>query len=156
MTKLTLRRPDDWHLHLRDGDMLRAVLPESLHSSVPLHYKRTGGNPLELSLLVARLGEQECKTDARLEAAVKTAKEEEEEEATDRDPGLGQSGPRRPRLQPSTGTAKARRTSHTRTSETCLRALTSPRGRWTGSRGPSQRPRPANQTGSWSTTAPGG
>ena len=28
-TRLTLRRPDDWHLHLRDGDMLRAVLPES-------------------------------------------------------------------------------------------------------------------------------
>lgn len=27
--KLTLRRPDDWHLHLRDGAMLRAVLPES-------------------------------------------------------------------------------------------------------------------------------
>ncbi|MCC5985505.1 MAG: dihydroorotase [Rhodobacteraceae bacterium] len=26
---LTLRRPDDWHLHLRDGDMLRAVAPES-------------------------------------------------------------------------------------------------------------------------------
>lgn len=25
--KLTLRRPDDWHLHLRDGDALRAVLP---------------------------------------------------------------------------------------------------------------------------------
>ena len=24
---LTLRRPDDWHLHLRDGDMLAAVLP---------------------------------------------------------------------------------------------------------------------------------
>ena len=24
---LTLRRPDDWHLHLRDGAMLRAVLP---------------------------------------------------------------------------------------------------------------------------------
>jgi len=24
---LTLRRPDDWHLHLRDHDMLRAVLP---------------------------------------------------------------------------------------------------------------------------------
>ena len=24
---LTLRRPDDWHLHLRDGDSLRAVLP---------------------------------------------------------------------------------------------------------------------------------
>ncbi|TYB83549.1 dihydroorotase [Maritimibacter fusiformis] len=27
--KLTLRRPDDWHLHLRDGAMLRAVLPET-------------------------------------------------------------------------------------------------------------------------------
>ncbi|MCG6904544.1 MAG: amidohydrolase family protein, partial [Rhodobacter sp.] len=26
---LTIRRPDDWHLHLRDGAMLRAVLPES-------------------------------------------------------------------------------------------------------------------------------
>jgi dihydroorotase len=24
---LTLRRPDDWHLHLRDGDALRSVLP---------------------------------------------------------------------------------------------------------------------------------
>jgi dihydroorotase len=24
---VTMRRPDDWHLHLRDGDMLRAVLP---------------------------------------------------------------------------------------------------------------------------------
>ena len=24
---LTLRRPDDWHLHLRDGAMLTAVLP---------------------------------------------------------------------------------------------------------------------------------
>lgn len=27
--KLTLRRPDDWHLHLRDGAMLAAVLPET-------------------------------------------------------------------------------------------------------------------------------
>jgi dihydroorotase len=26
---LTIRRPDDWHLHLRDGNMLRAVLPET-------------------------------------------------------------------------------------------------------------------------------
>ena len=26
---LTLRRPDDWHLHRRDGAMLRAVLPET-------------------------------------------------------------------------------------------------------------------------------
>ena len=30
MTKtLTLHRPDDWHLHLRDGAMLAAVLPET-------------------------------------------------------------------------------------------------------------------------------
>lgn len=26
---LTLTRPDDWHLHLRDGDLLAAVLPDS-------------------------------------------------------------------------------------------------------------------------------
>ena len=25
--RLTIRRPDDWHVHLRDGDMLRAVAP---------------------------------------------------------------------------------------------------------------------------------
>jgi dihydroorotase len=29
MHVITLRRPDDWHLHLRDGAMLKAVLPES-------------------------------------------------------------------------------------------------------------------------------
>ena len=29
MQTITLTRPDDWHLHLRDGAMLRAVLPES-------------------------------------------------------------------------------------------------------------------------------
>ena len=29
MTRITLRRPDDMHLHLRDGAMLKAVLPES-------------------------------------------------------------------------------------------------------------------------------
>jgi len=29
MNRITLRRPDDWHLHLRDGAMLAAVLPES-------------------------------------------------------------------------------------------------------------------------------
>ena len=29
MTKITIRRPDDWHLHLRDGDMLKGVLPET-------------------------------------------------------------------------------------------------------------------------------
>ena len=25
--RITIRRPDDWHVHLRDGDMLRSVLP---------------------------------------------------------------------------------------------------------------------------------
>jgi dihydroorotase len=29
MQTLTIRRPDDWHLHLRDGAVLRAVLPET-------------------------------------------------------------------------------------------------------------------------------
>lgn len=30
MTKtLTIRRPDDWHLHLRDGAVMKAVLPET-------------------------------------------------------------------------------------------------------------------------------
>ena len=28
-TTLTISRPDDWHLHLRDGAVLRAVLPET-------------------------------------------------------------------------------------------------------------------------------
>ena len=27
MQSITIRRPDDWHLHLRDGDMLKAVAP---------------------------------------------------------------------------------------------------------------------------------
>ena len=26
-TEFTITKPDDWHLHLRDGDMLNAVLP---------------------------------------------------------------------------------------------------------------------------------
>ena len=25
-TRLTIRKPDDWHLHLRDGAMLKAVI----------------------------------------------------------------------------------------------------------------------------------
>lgn len=29
MTQITLPRPDDWHLHLRDGAMLQGVLPET-------------------------------------------------------------------------------------------------------------------------------
>ena len=30
MEKLTLTRPDDWHLHLRDGEALKAVLPHTV------------------------------------------------------------------------------------------------------------------------------
>jgi len=29
MNALTIRRPDDWHLHLRDGEAMAAVLPDS-------------------------------------------------------------------------------------------------------------------------------
>jgi len=29
MTRVTITRPDDWHLHLRDGDYMRAVLPDT-------------------------------------------------------------------------------------------------------------------------------
>lgn len=29
LTELTIRKPDDWHVHLRDGAVLRAVLPET-------------------------------------------------------------------------------------------------------------------------------
>jgi dihydroorotase len=29
-TKLTITRPDDWHLHLRDGETLKAVLPDTV------------------------------------------------------------------------------------------------------------------------------
>ena len=26
-TRITIRQPDDWHCHMRDGEMLKAVLP---------------------------------------------------------------------------------------------------------------------------------
>jgi dihydroorotase len=29
MNRIEFRRPDDWHVHLRDGDLLRAVLPHT-------------------------------------------------------------------------------------------------------------------------------
>ena len=31
MNKITITRPDDWHLHLRDGEALAAVLPDTAH-----------------------------------------------------------------------------------------------------------------------------
>lgn len=30
MKRITITRPDDWHLHLRDGDHMRAVLPDTV------------------------------------------------------------------------------------------------------------------------------
>src|SRR5450759_5299693 len=27
--RITIRKPDDWHLHVRDGDMMRAALPHT-------------------------------------------------------------------------------------------------------------------------------
>lgn len=29
MQAITITRPDDWHLHLRDGDAMKSVLPFS-------------------------------------------------------------------------------------------------------------------------------
>jgi len=26
-SRITIRKPDDWHLHVRDGEMLKATLP---------------------------------------------------------------------------------------------------------------------------------
>ena len=34
MQKLTITRPDDWHLHLRDGAALKAVLPHTVRGCV--------------------------------------------------------------------------------------------------------------------------
>lgn len=34
--ELTIAQPDDWHLHLRDGDLLEAVVPHRLISSIHL------------------------------------------------------------------------------------------------------------------------
>ena len=35
--ELSITQPDDWHLHLRDGDLLQAVIP---HRSFNFRYKR--------------------------------------------------------------------------------------------------------------------
>ena len=29
VARITLRKPDDWHLHVRDGEMLKAALPHT-------------------------------------------------------------------------------------------------------------------------------
>src|SRR4051812_49451709 len=30
MTRITITRPDDWHLHLREGEHMKAVLPDTV------------------------------------------------------------------------------------------------------------------------------
>lgn len=35
--QLIIRRPDDWHIHLRDDEMLRAVLPLDQRRVRPCH-----------------------------------------------------------------------------------------------------------------------
>jgi dihydroorotase len=35
---LTIRRPDDWHLHLRDGEVLKAVLARDGPALRPRHH----------------------------------------------------------------------------------------------------------------------
>ena len=63
MQTLTITRPDDWHLHLRDGAALAAVLPDTDHHEAlqlaerlrrtveehPLHLE---GRPLSLTVSV--------------------------------------------------------------------------------------------------------
>ena len=53
---LTIRRPDDWHVHLRDGDMLRLVAPYTARQFAraivmpnlvpPVTTRRSGGAPI--------------------------------------------------------------------------------------------------------------
>jgi len=31
-TRITIRKPDDWHLHVRDNEMLQASLPSAARS----------------------------------------------------------------------------------------------------------------------------
>ena len=33
--EITITRPDDWHLHVRDGDALQAVVPHSAAPEAP-------------------------------------------------------------------------------------------------------------------------
>ena len=63
MTELTIRRPDDWHLHLRDGAMLRGVLPETAR-----HFARAIVMPNLVPPVVT--AEQASAYRARIEAAL--------------------------------------------------------------------------------------
>ena len=40
MTRLTLTRPDDWHLHLRDGEVLASVLPDTARRFARASWRR--------------------------------------------------------------------------------------------------------------------
>lgn len=64
-TELTIRRPDDWHLHLRDGEMLKAVLPETAR-----HFGRAIVMPNLVPPVVTAEDAQNYR--ARIEAALPT------------------------------------------------------------------------------------
>ena len=34
MEKITITKPDDWHLHLRDGEMLKGVIGDSARHQI--------------------------------------------------------------------------------------------------------------------------
>ncbi|MCO4778730.1 MAG: amidohydrolase family protein, partial [Lentibacter algarum] len=60
---LTITRPDDWHLHLRDGAMLAAVLPETTR-----HFARAIIMPNLVPPVVTKADAEAYK--ARIEAAM--------------------------------------------------------------------------------------
>ncbi|MFZ7089770.1 dihydroorotase [Primorskyibacter sp. 2E233] len=63
MTHLTIRRPDDWHLHLRDGAMLTGIAPESAR-----HFGRAIIMPNLIPPVVT--GDQACAYRDRILAAL--------------------------------------------------------------------------------------
>ena len=51
---LTIARPDDWHLHFRDGDTMRAVVPQSRGQAVAASPLCGGAAPGVAALLHRR------------------------------------------------------------------------------------------------------
>ena len=56
LQSLTIRRPDDWHVHLRDGEMLKAVAP---------HTARQFGRAIVMPNLVPPITSVEAASDYR-------------------------------------------------------------------------------------------
>ena len=50
---LTIRRPDDWHVHLRDGAMMQAVLPYTAHQFARAMAARGRGHILNVASIGA-------------------------------------------------------------------------------------------------------